>query len=92
MASSRPPAALTARLILPAGVRLLQANDQIERTLDHLAGRVSQHTSFAFSYRHPNQSRGHVEWLGAAPVGTALAITVRAAKAGTRRATVLTGD
>lgn len=85
-------APITAAITLPPGARLLRATDEAEQALDHLAGRVSQHTSFAFSYRYPNLSRGHVEWLVAAPAGAVLTLTIRAEKAGTRRVTVVTGD
>jgi murein tripeptide amidase MpaA len=85
-------APLTAELALPSGTRLLRTTDSATQTLPHLAGRVSQHTSFAFSYRYPNLSRGHAEWLVAAPAGTTFPITVRAAKAGTRRTTVVAGE
>lgn len=83
---------LTAHLALPTGARLLLPTDKAERHLEHLAGRVSQHTSLHLSARYPNLSRGHVEWLVTAPVGSALAITIRAEKSGTRRATVITGE
>ena len=85
-------APLTAEIALPPGARLLTPTDKTTRTLEHLAGRVGQHTSFAFSYRYQNLSRGHVEWLVAAPAGSTFTITARAAKAGTVRTTVVAGE
>ena len=82
---------LTAHLALPADARLLPASGKAEQALEHLAGRVGQHTSLHFSASYPNLSRGRAEWLVAAPADTSLTITVRAEKAGTRRVTVVTG-
>lgn len=83
---------LRATLDLPAAARLLAPAGGAEQQLDHLAGRVAQHTSLIPTARYPNLARGHVEWLIAAPAGTSLTITASAPKAGTRRATVATGD
>ena len=82
---------IKAYLALPAGARLLPATARAEQRIDHLAGRVSQHTSLSLSARYPNLSRGHVEWLVSAPANTALGITIWSEKAGTCRATVTTG-
>ena len=82
---------LFARLSLPAGVDLLPGSAPVTQQMEHLAGRVSQHTSLHLSARYPNLSRGHVEWLVATPDGTALEITIHGEKAGTCRTTVTTG-
>ncbi len=82
---------IKATIALPEGARILPATGKAEQELGHLAGRVSQHTSFAFSYRYPNLSRGHVEWLVAAAAGAVFAIAIRTEKAGTRRVTVVAG-
>ncbi len=81
---------INAKLDLPAGSRLLPTSAKAEQQLGHLAGRVSQHTSLSPSARYPNLSRGHVEWLVAAPAGSEFALTVTSEKAGVRRATVVT--
>jgi hypothetical protein len=59
--------------------------------LEHLAGRVSQHTGFHLSARYPNLSRGHVAWLVAALAGATCEITIAGPKAGVCRATVTLG-
>jgi hypothetical protein len=82
---------IRATIALPEGARLLPGTAKAEQRLEHLAGRVSQHTSFPFAARLPNLSRGHVEWIVAAPVGSAFEVTVRTERAGTRRATVIAG-
>ncbi len=81
---------LTARIELPPGARLLPGSATATQQLDHLAGRVSQYSGFHLSARYPNLSRGHVEWLIAAPAATEVGITVRAEKAGVLRATIAT--
>ncbi|HCG29042.1 MAG TPA: carboxypeptidase [Chloroflexi bacterium] len=86
--ASRP---LTAEISLPPGATLLPGSAPATQALEHLAGRVSQHTSFHFSARYPNLSRGHVEWLVTAPDGTRLEIVIRGEKAGVCRAAVTVG-
>lgn len=82
---------LIAELVLPDGTSILPGSSPATQQLEHLAGRVSQYTGYQLSPRYPNLSRGHVEWLVAVPAGAALAITVRADKAGVCRTTVTTG-
>ena len=82
---------LFGRLSLPDGVELLPGSAPAIQQLEHLAGRVSQHTSLHLSARYPNLSRGHVEWLVSAPDGAAIEITIHGEKAGTCRTTVMTG-
>ena len=86
-----PGRPLTAQIALPTDARLLPGSAATTQQLDHLAGRVSQYTGFHLSARYPNLSRGHVEWLVAAPAGAALEISFQAEKAGICRATVLIG-
>jgi murein tripeptide amidase MpaA len=82
---------LLAHLALADGVTLLPGSAPATQQMEHLAGRVSQYTGFYLSSRYPNLSRGHVEWLVAAPEGVALAVTIQGDKAGTCRTTVTTG-
>ena len=82
---------IAAHLALAAGARLVPTSGEAEQTLGHLAGRVSQYSSFHFGGNYPNLARGHAEWLVAAPPDTALAITIKSEKAGTLRAMVTTG-
>ncbi|MFN8513590.1 MAG: M14 family metallopeptidase [Thermomicrobiales bacterium] len=81
---------IKATIALPEGTRLLPGTAKAEQQLEHLAGRVSQFTSFPFSARFPNLSRGHVEWLVAAPAGSVFEVTVRTEKAGVGRVRVVT--
>lgn len=89
--SSRPGGSLVARLTLPEGAELLPGSPPATQELEHLAGRVSQYTGYHLSARYPNLSRGHVEWLVAAPEGATFEITFQAEKAGIRRTTVTIG-
>jgi hypothetical protein len=77
-----------AQLALPEGASLLPGSSPLSQELEHLAGRVSQHTSFHLSARYPNLSRAHVEWLVSAADGAAFEITFQAEKAGVCRTTV----
>ncbi|RIK39385.1 MAG: carboxypeptidase [Chloroflexi bacterium] len=83
--------ALTAQITLPAGAELLPGSAPATQQLEHLAGRVSQYTGFHLSARYPNLSRGHVEWLIAAPAGTVFELVIRGDKAGVCRMTVIAG-
>jgi len=85
-----PGRPLLARIDLPAGARLLPGSSATQE-LEHLAGRVGQYTSLHLLARYPNLSRGHVEWLVAAPAGSTLEITVESEKAGTCRTRVTVG-
>lgn len=89
--ASRASHPLIAELALPAGVSTLSGGPPATQQLEHLAGRVSQYTGFQLSPRYPNLCRGHVEWLVAAPGGSALEVTIRGERAGVCRATVTTG-
>ena len=90
--ASGPGRPITARLSIPVGARMLSSNAATTQQLDHLAGRVSQYTSLHLSGQYPNLSRGHVEWLVAAPAGTEFEITIETEKAGTCRVSVITGS
>ncbi len=87
-----PGRPLTANLVLPNDSQLLPGNRPVTQELEHLAGRVSQHTSLHMSGGYPNLSRGHVEWLVAAANGSTFAITIESEKAGVIRTTVVTGE
>lgn len=82
---------LSAQVTLPPGARLLPGSAAATQELEHLAGRVNQYTSLHLTARYPNLSRGHVEWLVAAPEGSELGVMVQGEKAGARRSTVITG-
>ncbi len=82
---------LNAHIALPAGAELLPGSPAATQEIEHLAGRVSQYTGYHLSGRYPNLSRGHVEWLVAAPAGTSFELTVGADKAGVCRTTVTAG-
>lgn len=90
--SSGPGGSLVARLALPEGAELLPGSASATQQLEHLAGRVSQYTGYHLSGRYPNLSRGHVEWLVAAPIGARFELTFQAEKAGTCRTAVTIGS
>ncbi len=87
-----PGRPLTANVILPTGARLLPGGPPATQNLEHLAGRVSQHTSLHMSGGYPNLSRGHVEWLVAAAEGSKFEIRITSEKAGVVRTTVMAGN
>jgi hypothetical protein len=86
-----PGGSLVARLSLPDGAELLPGSAPATQQLEHLAGRVSQYTGYHLSARYPNLSRGHVEWLVAAPHGATFELTFQAEKAGACRTAVTIG-
>jgi hypothetical protein len=83
-----PGGPLIARLSLPEGAELMPGSAPATQELEHLAGRVSQFTGYHLSARYPNLSRGHVEWLVAAPAGATFELTFQAEKAGICRTSV----
>jgi hypothetical protein len=89
--SSGPGGSLVARLSLPEGAELLPGSAPATQQLEHLAGRVSQYTGYHLSARYPNLSRGHVEWLVAAPSGATIELTFKAEKVGICRTSVTIG-
>ncbi len=86
-----PGRLLLARVGLPEGARLLPDDARATQELEHLAGRVSHYTSLHLLARYPNLSRGHVEWLVAAPKDSTFEINIESEKAGFCRAKIASG-
>lgn len=82
---------VVAQLSLPDGAQLVEGSPR--RELGELAGRTRQFSVATWwSFVPGTPDRAAADWIVAAPVGAELSVTVRHARAGTDRATLVTGS
>lgn len=80
---------VVARLLLDGSVELVPGDSLPSRSLGHLAGRVSNYTSFMPMAQLGDQSKASAEWTVRARPGTEVMLEVGSKRAGTQRCSIV---